>query len=54
VSTTVRPTLLPYAELSQHAGIAAFVADYIAYDPLPDPTKAVRGVLAPAPSHELH
>ncbi|XP_060131880.1 dynein regulatory complex subunit 7 isoform X2 [Zootoca vivipara] len=37
VSTTVRPTLLPYSELYNWDGSARFVADYLTMEPLPSP-----------------
>ncbi|KAF7242739.1 Dynein regulatory complex subunit 7 [Varanus komodoensis] len=37
VSTTVRPTLLPYSELYNWDGCARFVADYLTMEPLPSP-----------------
>ncbi|NWW85067.1 DRC7 protein, partial [Rhynochetos jubatus] len=37
VSTTVRPTLLPYTELYCWDGCASFVSDYLAMEPLKSP-----------------
>ncbi|XP_053127437.1 dynein regulatory complex subunit 7 [Hemicordylus capensis] len=37
VSTTVRPTLLPYSELYNWDGAARFVSDYLNMEPLPSP-----------------
>ncbi|NXP12136.1 DRC7 protein, partial [Thinocorus orbignyianus] len=37
VSTTLRPTLLPYAELYHWAGCASFVSDYLTMEPLKSP-----------------
>ncbi|NXN23966.1 DRC7 protein, partial [Nycticryphes semicollaris] len=37
VSTTVRPTLLPYAELYHWDGCASFVSDYLTMEPLKSP-----------------
>ncbi|KAF1537742.1 Dynein regulatory complex subunit 7, partial [Eudyptes schlegeli] len=37
VSTTVRPTLLPYAELYHWDGCASFVSDYLTVEPLKSP-----------------
>ncbi|XP_042336573.1 dynein regulatory complex subunit 7 [Sceloporus undulatus] len=37
VSTTVRPTLLPYLELYNWDGCARFVSDYLTMEPLPSP-----------------
>uniref|UniRef100_A0ABM5ETQ7 Dynein regulatory complex subunit 7 n=1 Tax=Pogona vitticeps TaxID=103695 RepID=A0ABM5ETQ7_9SAUR len=37
VSTTVRPTLLPYSELYNWDGCARFVSDYLTMEPLPSP-----------------
>ena len=42
VCTAIRPTLLPYPELSSHHGISQFVSDYVASLPLTSPTSAVR------------
>ncbi|XP_007431424.1 dynein regulatory complex subunit 7, partial [Python bivittatus] len=37
VSTTVRPTLLPYSELYNWDNAACFVSDYLTMEPLPSP-----------------
>ncbi|XP_048371753.1 dynein regulatory complex subunit 7 isoform X2 [Sphaerodactylus townsendi] len=37
VSTTVRPTLLPYSELYDWDSCARFVSDYLTMEPLPSP-----------------
>ncbi|NXS76577.1 DRC7 protein, partial [Pandion haliaetus] len=37
VSTTVRPTLLPYTELYHWDGCASFVSDYLSMEPLKSP-----------------
>ncbi|KFP02689.1 Coiled-coil domain-containing protein lobo, partial [Calypte anna] len=42
VSTTVRPTLLPYAELYHWDGCASFVSDYLTMEPLKSPLTPVR------------
>ncbi|XP_007670184.2 dynein regulatory complex subunit 7 isoform X2 [Ornithorhynchus anatinus] len=39
VSTTVRPTLMPYPELYNWDGCARFVSDYLTVLPLPSPLK---------------
>lgn len=47
VSTTVRPTLLPYTELYHWDGCASFVADYLTMEPLESPIALVREGLQP-------
>lgn len=42
VSTTVRPTLLPYTELYHWDGCASFVSDYLTMEPLESPITPVR------------
>lgn len=42
VCTTIRPSLLPYKELNHFEGAAAFLADFLAYEPLKVPTELVR------------
>lgn len=42
VSTTVRPTLLPYTELYHWDGCASFVSDYLIMEPLKSPITPVR------------
>lgn len=42
VSTTVRPTLLPYTELYHWDGCASFVCDYLTMEPLKSPLIPVR------------
>ncbi|XP_066204836.1 dynein regulatory complex subunit 7 [Saccopteryx leptura] len=39
VSTTLRPTLMPYPELYNWDTCAQFVADFLSMEPLPDPLK---------------
>ncbi|XP_058135927.1 dynein regulatory complex subunit 7 isoform X2 [Dasypus novemcinctus] len=39
VSTTIRPTLMPYPDLYNWDGCAQFVADFLTMVPLPDPLK---------------
>ncbi|XP_012599411.3 dynein regulatory complex subunit 7 [Microcebus murinus] len=39
VSTTIRPTLMPYPDLYNWDGCAQFVADFLTVVPLPDPLK---------------
>ncbi|XP_035867780.1 dynein regulatory complex subunit 7 [Phyllostomus discolor] len=39
VSTTIRPTLMPYPELYNWDGCAQFVSDFLSMEPLPDPLK---------------
>jgi len=42
VCTTVRPTLLSYCELAEWHNAAQFVANYVDYELLDDPTELVR------------
>jgi hypothetical protein len=51
VCTTVRPTLLPYRSLYDHASAAAFVASYLTYEYLDLPTEPP--VVLPSPSTVL-
>ncbi len=37
VCTTIRPTLLPHPEVATLSSTVAFFANFIAYEPLPDP-----------------
>ncbi|XP_064885289.1 dynein regulatory complex subunit 7 isoform X4 [Columba livia] len=46
VSTTVRPTLLPYTELYHWDGCASFVSDYLIMEPLKSP-------ITPVPKEEI-
>ncbi|XP_060041463.1 dynein regulatory complex subunit 7 isoform X2 [Erinaceus europaeus] len=39
VSTTIRPTLMPYPELYNWDTCAQFVSDFLSMEPLPDPLK---------------
>lgn len=41
VSTTIRPTLMPYSELYNWDSCAQFVSDFLTMVPLPDPLKPV-------------
>lgn len=41
VSTTLRPTLMPYPELYNWDGCAQFVSDFLSMVPLSDPLKPV-------------
>lgn len=41
VSTTLRPTLMPYPELYNWDTCAQFVSDFLFMEPLPDPLKPV-------------
>lgn len=45
VSTTIRPTLMPYPELYNWDSCAQFVADFLAMEPLSDPLKLVSATL---------
>lgn len=45
VSTTVRPTLMPYPELYNWDSCAQFVSDSLSMVPLPDPLKPVSATL---------
>lgn len=47
VSTTVRPTLLPYPELYHWDGCASFVSDYLTMEHLKSPITPVRKGLQP-------
>lgn len=42
VCTSIRPSLLPYKELNHFEGAASFLADYLSYAPLAQPTELVR------------
>lgn len=41
VSTTIRPTLMPYPELYNWDNCAQFVSDFLSMVPLPDPLQPV-------------
>lgn len=41
VSTTIRPTLMPYPELYNWDTCAQFISDFLSMVPLPDPLKPV-------------
>ncbi|XP_071613410.1 dynein regulatory complex subunit 7 isoform X2 [Heliangelus exortis] len=47
VSTTVRPTLLPYAELYHWDGCASFVSDYLTMEPLKSPLTPPSSLYSP-------
>ncbi|KAF1544477.1 Dynein regulatory complex subunit 7, partial [Eudyptula albosignata] len=47
VSTTVRPTLLPYMELYHWDGCASFVSDYLAVEPLKSPITPPSSLYSP-------
>ncbi|XP_014802627.1 PREDICTED: dynein regulatory complex subunit 7 isoform X1 [Calidris pugnax] len=47
VSTTVRPTLLPYAELYHWDGCASFVSDYLTMEPLKSPITPPSSLYSP-------
>ncbi|KAM6251151.1 dynein regulatory complex subunit 7 isoform 1-T1 [Spheniscus humboldti] len=47
VSTTVRPTLLPYTELYHWDGCASFVSDYLAVEPLKSPITPPSSLYSP-------
>ncbi|NWW48911.1 DRC7 protein, partial [Pedionomus torquatus] len=47
VSTTVRPTLLPYAELYHWDGCASFVSDYLTMEPLQSPITLPSSLYSP-------
>eukprot|EP00911_Craspedida_sp_UC1_P000207 UC1_evm1s157 len=47
VSTTVRPTSLPFKELYNHDGASSFVADYVAYRQLSNPLKPPETLASP-------
>lgn len=41
VCTTIRPTTLPYSQLSTWQECASFIADHVIYEPLPEPVLIV-------------
>ena len=43
ICTTLRPTYLKHKELYEYDGCAAFVADYLTYEPLQVPNELVGG-----------
>ncbi|NXA25534.1 DRC7 protein, partial [Ibidorhyncha struthersii] len=47
VSTTVRPTLLPYTELYHWDGCASFVSDYLTMEPLESPVTPPSSLYSP-------
>ncbi|NXN50742.1 DRC7 protein, partial [Rynchops niger] len=47
VSTTVRPTLLPYTELYHWDGCASFVSDYLTMEPLESPITPPSSLYSP-------
>ncbi|NXL38037.1 DRC7 protein, partial [Glaucidium brasilianum] len=47
VSTTVRPTLLPYTELYHWDGCASFVSDYLTMEPLKSPITPPSSLYSP-------
>ncbi|NXH75118.1 DRC7 protein, partial [Hydrobates tethys] len=47
VSTTVRPTLLPYTELYHWDGCASFVSDYLIMEPLKSPVTLPSSLYSP-------
>ncbi|KAM8799435.1 dynein regulatory complex subunit 7 [Eudromia elegans] len=47
VSTTVRPTLLPYTELYHWQGCASFVSDYLTMEPLKSPITPPSSLYSP-------
>ncbi|XP_075289734.1 dynein regulatory complex subunit 7 isoform X3 [Opisthocomus hoazin] len=47
VSTTVRPTLLPYTELYRWDGCASFVSDYLTMEPLKSPITPPSSLYSP-------
>ncbi|NWX91655.1 DRC7 protein, partial [Nothoprocta pentlandii] len=47
VSTTVRPTLLPYTELYHWEGCASFVSDYLTMEPLKSPIAPPSSLYSP-------
>eukprot|EP01137_Pigoraptor_chileana_P033672 Opistho-2@24921 len=54
VCTTLRPTLLPYKELYDYDGCASFVADYLVYEPLANPTELPDKIVSPTSTLERH
>ncbi|NXU54706.1 DRC7 protein, partial [Turnix velox] len=47
VSTTVRPTLLPYTELYHWEGCASFISDYLTMEPLQSPLTPPSSLYSP-------
>lgn len=47
VSTTIRPTLMPYPDLYNWDSCAQFVSDFLTMVPLPDPLKPVSATQLP-------
>ncbi|NWU89345.1 DRC7 protein, partial [Upupa epops] len=47
VSTTVRPTLLPYTELYHWSGCASFVSDFLTMQPLESPLAPPKSLYSP-------
>lgn len=47
VSTTVRPTLLPYKDLYEHQHASAFVADFLTYEFLDSPLETPKALPSP-------
>lgn len=47
VTAALHPTLVPYKELYQLKPCAEFIANYLRYEPLADPTSAVKYICSP-------
>nr|XP_009664339.1 PREDICTED: coiled-coil domain-containing protein lobo homolog [Struthio camelus australis] len=54
VSTTVRPTLLPYTELYHWEGCASFVSDYLTMEPLKSPIAPPSSLYSPTTILKYH
>lgn len=48
ICTTIRPTKLPYTELYEWDRCAKFIADYLEYEEIPEPTKFPDVIPSPA------
>lgn len=52
ICTTIRPTKLPFTELYEWEKCSKFIADYLEYEELSDPTKFP--ALIPSPANVLN
>ena len=48
ICTTIRPTKLPFTELYEWEKCSKFIADYLEYEELSDPTKFPTVITSPA------
>lgn len=46
VCTTIRPTTLPYSQLSTWQECASFIADHVIYEPLSEPVLIVSAIFS--------